>query len=191
MSLGNGIVQQSTLPWNSNSVVDNSNPTEFSGSFISFLSGPLPSLQGEFQQSSNLKSVFTLNEKPIYRNNANGSASTNGPVLVPAVELSQYFSSHKLKAGDTLKSTAVINHPRHEMAKPTAPSHYVGNEKLKHFSFPRGASDAESIPNSAMKFNDIPDILTSRKVFLETGSSGQLSPALSSYPRVFCLGLSE
>ncbi|XP_016456625.2 uncharacterized protein LOC107780589 isoform X2 [Nicotiana tabacum] len=190
VSLGNGIVQQSTLPWNSNSVVDNSNPTEFSGSFISFLSGPLPSLQGEFQQSSNLKSVFMLNEKPINRNNANGSASTNGPVLVPAVELSQYFSSHKLKAGDTLKPTAVINHPRHEMAKPTAPSHYVGNEKLKHFSFPRGTSDAESIPNSAMKFNDIPGILTSRKVFLETGSSGQLSPALSSYPRVFCLGLS-
>ncbi|XP_019254929.1 PREDICTED: uncharacterized protein LOC109233498 isoform X2 [Nicotiana attenuata] len=189
VSLGNGIVQQSTLPWTSNSIVDNSSPAEFSGSFISFLSDPLPSLQGEFQQSSNLKSVFTLNEKPINRNNANGSASTNGPVLVPAVELSQYFSSHKLKAGDTLKSTVVINHPRHEMAKQTAPSHYVGNEKLKHF-FPRGASDAESIPNSAMKFNDIPDILTSRKVFLETGSSGQLSPALSSYPRVFCLGLS-
>ncbi|MCD9637677.1 hypothetical protein HAX54_021089 [Datura stramonium] len=190
VSLGNGIVQQSALPWTSNSDVDISSPAEFSGPFISFLSGPLPCLQGFFPQSSNLKSVFTLNEKPTNCNSANGSASTNGPVLVPAVELSQYFSSHKLKAGETLKSTAVIDPPKCEMAKPAAPSHNVGDRKLKHSFFPRGALDAGSIPDSAVKFNDIPDPMTFRKGFLETGSFGQLSPLLSSYPRVFCLGLS-
>lgn len=189
-SLGNGIVQQSAFRWTSNSNVDISSPDEFSSPFISFLSGPLPSLQGVFPQSSNLKSVFTLNEKPINRNSANGSASRNGPVLVPAVELSQYFSSHKLKSGETLKSTSEIDPPKCEMAKPTAPSHYVGNGKLMYSSFSRGASDAGSIPDSAMKFNDIPDALTFRKVFLETGYSGQSSPLLSSYPHVFCLGLS-
>ncbi|XP_059280712.1 uncharacterized protein LOC132034389 isoform X4 [Lycium ferocissimum] len=188
VSLGNGMVQPSALPWTSNSNVDISSPAEFNGSFISFLSGPVPSLQGGFQQSSNLKSVFMLNEKPINHNNANGSASRNGPVLVPAVELSQYFSSDKLKAGETLKSTAVIDPPKCEMAKPAAPSHYVGHGK--HSSFSRGASDAGSIPDSSVKFHDIPDSVTSRKVVSETGYSGQLSPLLSSYPRVFCFGLS-
>ncbi|KAJ8538842.1 hypothetical protein K7X08_032311 [Anisodus acutangulus] len=189
VSLGNGIVQQSALPWISNSNVDISNPAEFSSPFISFLSGPLTSLQGGIQQSSNLKPVFTVNEKPINCNNANGSSSRSGPVLVPAVALSQYFSSHKSKSGETLKSTAVIDPPKCEMAKTAAPSHYVGDWKLKHSSFPRGASDAGSIPDSAVKFNDIPDTVTS-KFFLETGYSGQLSPLLSSYPSVFCLGLS-
>ncbi|KAJ8534986.1 hypothetical protein K7X08_016714 [Anisodus acutangulus] len=130
------------FPWTSNSNVHISNPAEFSGPFISFLSGSLTSLQGGFEQSSNVKPVFTVNEKPINRNNANGCASRSGPVLVPAVELSQYFSSHKLKFGETLKSTAVIDPPKCEMAKPAAPSHYVGDWKLKHSSFPRGASDA-------------------------------------------------
>ncbi|KAK4415408.1 Histone-lysine N-methyltransferase trr [Sesamum alatum] len=187
--------------------LDSSGHADLGASFLSLISGPSAHMPCDLQQSLHLKSVPISHQVSLNHGTANGFSAGSRVSVLPGALRQHNMGSHSLISGEIFfpfmsskstancrNSSALLHAPNLNFQKSQAVASQNAREqdKLKSFSSLIGSHNAGPISANRLRLQEYADIAALQDIPVENNftSCHHGHHPSSSFPRVFCSGIS-